>query len=98
MTLPSLGRSPPRAVPGRTLYFGPKAPDGKAGNWPPTVPGKAYLALLRLYFPTETAIDKSWGPSDFEEVKIATGCLGARSGRVCLTSARTDDIFASSKV
>ena len=50
------------------LYFGPKAPEGKAGNWLPTTPGKAYIAILRLYFPTEAAIDKSWKPGDFEIV------------------------------
>jgi hypothetical protein len=50
------------------LYFGPKAPEGNAGNWLPTTPGKAYIAILRLYFPTEAAIDKSWKPSDFEIV------------------------------
>jgi hypothetical protein len=51
------------------LYFGPKAPDGKTSNWLPTAPGRAYMAILRLYFPTEAAIDKSWKPGDFEEVR-----------------------------
>jgi hypothetical protein len=51
------------------LYLGPKAPEGKAGNWLATVPGKAYFAILRLYGPTEAAIDKSWKPGDIKAVK-----------------------------
>jgi hypothetical protein len=48
------------------LYLGPKAPDGKAGNWLATVPGKGYFAILRLYGPTEPAINKSWKRSAHE--------------------------------
>jgi len=69
---PALGspQKPEQNPDGSTdLYFGPKAPKGKAGNWLPTVPGKAYLVILRLYFPTEAAIDKSWKPGDFELVQ-----------------------------
>jgi hypothetical protein len=51
------------------LYFGPKAPAGTAGNWLATVPGKGYFAILRLYGPTEAAINKSWKPGDIELVK-----------------------------
>jgi hypothetical protein len=51
------------------LYFGPSAPSGKAGNWLPTKPGRSYIAVLRLYGPTEAALDKSWKPGDFERVK-----------------------------
>jgi hypothetical protein len=51
------------------LYYGPKAPKGKEGNWQATVPGKGYFAILRLYGPTEAALDKSWKPGDFEKVK-----------------------------
>jgi hypothetical protein len=68
---PSLG-SRDKPVPntdGSTdLYLGPKAPLGKAGNWLATVPGKGYFAILRLYGPTETAINKSWKPGDFEAI------------------------------
>jgi hypothetical protein len=53
----------------RTLYIGPKAPDGKAGNWLATVSGKRYFAILRLYGPTEAAFGKSWKPGDIEKVK-----------------------------
>ena len=48
---------------------GPKAPEGKQANWLATVPGKGYFAILRLYGPTEAAINKSWKPGDIEKVK-----------------------------
>jgi|SRR5208283_5445849 len=69
---PSLGLrdKPAQNADGSTdIYFGPKAPEGKAGNWLATVPGKGYFAILRLYGPTEAAINKSWKPSDIEKVK-----------------------------
>jgi hypothetical protein len=69
---PSLGSrdKPMQNADGSTdLYFGPKAPEGRAGSWMATVPGNGYLALIRLYGPTEAAIDKSWKPGDFERVK-----------------------------
>jgi hypothetical protein len=69
---PSLGSrdKPAQNADGSTdLYLGPKATDGKASNWLATVPGKGYFAILRLYSPTEPAIDKSWKPSDIEKVQ-----------------------------
>ena len=33
------------------------------------VPGKGYFAILRLYGPTEAALNKNWKPGDFEKVK-----------------------------
>ncbi len=69
---PSLGSrdKPAQNADGSTdLYLGPHAPDGKAGNWLATVPGKGYFAILRLYGPTEAALNKSWKPGDFEKVK-----------------------------
>jgi hypothetical protein len=69
---PSLGSrdKPAQNADGSTnLYLGPKAPKGKDGNWLATVPGKGYFAILRLYGPTEAAIDKSWKPGDIEKVK-----------------------------
>jgi hypothetical protein len=68
---PSLGSrdKPTQNADGSTdLYFGPKAPEGKQGNWLATVPGKAYFVILRLYGPAESAIDKSWKPSDIAKV------------------------------
>jgi hypothetical protein len=64
---PSLGSrdKPTQNADGSTdVYLGPKAPEGKAGNWLATVPGKGYFAILRLYGPTEAALDKSWKPGD----------------------------------
>jgi hypothetical protein len=69
---PSLGSRdrPEQNADGSTdLYLGPKSPDGKASNWLATVPGKGYFAILRLYSPTEAAIDKSWKPGDIEKVQ-----------------------------
>jgi hypothetical protein len=69
---PSLGsRDKPAAnVDGSTdIYLGPTAPAGKQGNWLATVPGKGYFAILRLYSPTEAAINKSWKPGDIEKAK-----------------------------
>jgi hypothetical protein len=69
---PSLGSrdKPAQNADGSTdLYFGPKAPQGKEANWLATVPGRGYFAILRLYGPTEAALNKSWKPGDFEKVK-----------------------------
>jgi hypothetical protein len=69
---PSLGSrdKPAQNADGSTdIYFGPKAPKGKEGNWQATVPGKGYFAILRLYGPTEAAINKSWKPGDIEKLK-----------------------------
>jgi hypothetical protein len=52
-----------------TVWFAPKAPDGKEGNWIQTVPGKSYNILLRLYGPLEGWFDKTWMPGDLELVK-----------------------------
>lgn len=51
------------------LYLGPKAPAGKESNWLATVPGRGYFAILRLYAPTEPAINMSWKPGDIEKMK-----------------------------
>jgi len=69
---PSLGSrdKPAQNADGSTdLYLGPKAPTGKEANWLATVPGRGYFAILRLYGPTEVALNKSWKPGDFEKVK-----------------------------
>ena len=68
---PSLGSrdKPQQNADGSTdLYLGPTAPAGKERNWMRTVPGKGYFAILRLYSPTEPAIDKSWKPGDLEKI------------------------------
>jgi hypothetical protein len=69
---PSLGSrdKPEQNADGSTdLYLGPKSPDGKESNWLASIPGKGYFAILRLYGPTEAAIDKSWKPGDIEKVQ-----------------------------
>jgi len=69
---PSLGSrdKPTQNADGSTdIYLSPKAPMGKEANWNATVPGKGYFVILRLYGPTEAAIDKSWKPGEVEKVK-----------------------------
>ena len=51
------------------IYFGPKAPAGKEGNWLATVPGKSWFTILRMYGPLEPWINKTWRPSEVELVK-----------------------------
>ncbi|WP_417514603.1 DUF1254 domain-containing protein [Marinobacter sp.] len=51
------------------LYFGPKAPKGKEGNWLQTLPGKSWFAILRMYGPLEPWINKTWRPSEIELVQ-----------------------------
>jgi hypothetical protein len=50
------------------IYFGPTAPEGKANNWPQTVPGKGYFPILRLYNPLPSFFDKTWRPSEIEPI------------------------------
>ena len=66
---PSLGSrdKPAQNQDGSTsLYLGPEAPEGKQANWLATVSGRGYFAVLRLYGPTEAAINKTWKPGDLE--------------------------------
>lgn len=66
---PSLGSrdKPVQNADGSTdLYIGPKAPKGKEANWLPTAPKRGFFAILRLYGPTEAAINYSWTPGDLE--------------------------------
>ncbi len=51
------------------MYFGPNAPKDKDANWIKTVPGRGYLAGLRLYSPTQAFFDKTWKPDDIVKVK-----------------------------
>ena len=51
------------------LYFAPKSPAGKEGNWLQTLPGKSWFAILRMYGPLEPWINKTWRPSEIEPVK-----------------------------
>jgi hypothetical protein len=51
------------------LYFGPKAPAGKEGQWIQTIPGKGWFVYFRIYGPEKAAFDGTWKPGNFEEVK-----------------------------
>ena len=51
------------------IYFSPKAPAGKEGNWIQTIPGKSWFILLRMYGPLEPWLNKSWRPSELVLVK-----------------------------
>ena len=69
---PSLGSrdKPMQNADGSTdIYLGPKAPVDKEGNWNATVPGKGFFVILRLYGPTENAINKTWKPGEVELVE-----------------------------
>lgn len=69
---PSLGSRdhPAQNADGSTdVYLGQKVPAGKEGNWMATPAGRGYFVILRLYGPTEAAIDKSWVPGDVERLK-----------------------------
>ena len=50
------------------IYFGPKAPKGKKSNWIQTMPGKGWNTILRLYGPLKSWFDKTWRPSEIEEI------------------------------
>ena len=51
------------------VYFAPKAPKGKEGNWLQTVPGKSWFTILRMYGPLEPWINQSWRPGEIELVE-----------------------------
>lgn len=49
------------------VYFGPKPPQGKEGNWMPTDPARKFELLFRLYSPDKPFFDKQWKLPDVEE-------------------------------
>jgi len=51
------------------LYFGAEVPEGKEANWIQTVPGKGWLACLRLYGLLESWFDKTWRPGEIESIE-----------------------------
>lgn len=67
---PSFGKldEPKQEADGSTiLTIGPQKP-ADDGNWMATNPGEGFFAILRLYVPSEPAIDGSWKPGDLERV------------------------------
>jgi hypothetical protein len=51
------------------VWFGPKAPAGKEGNWVQTIPGKAWFMILRLYGPLEPWFNQTWRPDDIAQMQ-----------------------------
>jgi hypothetical protein len=49
------------------LYFGPSMPDGQAGNWIQTVPGRGWFPIFRAYGPLEPYFDKTWKLNDIQK-------------------------------
>lgn len=53
-----------------TVWFSPEQPDGvDRGNWIQTNPEKGWFTILRLYSPLPSFFDKTWRPSEMEEVQ-----------------------------
>ncbi|MGK7871335.1 DUF1254 domain-containing protein [Falsiroseomonas sp. E2-1-a20] len=48
------------------IFFGPAPPAGREQNWVPTLPGRSWFALFRLYAPKAAFFDRSWVLSDME--------------------------------
>ncbi|AVO37534.1 DUF1254 domain-containing protein [Pukyongiella litopenaei] len=66
-SFPSLGKlnEPAQNDDGSTtLHIAPEAPEGWEGNWLATVPDRGFFAILRLYAPSQPALDGSWKPGD----------------------------------
>jgi hypothetical protein len=51
------------------IYFAPKPPKGKEGNWLQTIPGKSWWLALRMYGPLQAWIDQTWRPGEIEFVE-----------------------------
>jgi len=52
-----------------TVYFAPEQPEGvERGNWIQTMPGKGWFTILRFYSPLEPFFEKTWRPTEIEEV------------------------------
>ncbi len=51
------------------VYFGPKSPAGQESNWIPTLEGKDFFVMFRIYGPEKGAVDGSWILDNIEEVK-----------------------------
>lgn len=51
------------------IYFGPKAPDGKEGNWIETNPGESFFVYLRLYGPEQAYFDQTFPMTPIAKTK-----------------------------
>jgi len=52
------------------IWFGPKAPAGKEGNWVPTDANGKFEILFRFYGPEKPVFDKAWSLPDIERSAI----------------------------
>jgi hypothetical protein len=59
----------------------PHVSDDQKANWMATVTGESYLAIIRLFGPTEAAIETSWKAGDFQQIK-STSDRGQSCARV----------------
>ncbi len=50
------------------LRFGPTAPEGGETNWIPTLPGKSWFPIVRLYGPLEPWFDQSWRLPELQRI------------------------------
>jgi hypothetical protein len=58
------------------------APSGKDANWLEIVPDRGLFVILRLYEPTEDAINKTWVRGDIDSATcVGTGMCECRSTR-----------------
>jgi len=48
------------------VYFGPKAPAGKEGNWVQTAPDHGWNVVLRMYGALEPWFNQTWRPGEIE--------------------------------
>lgn len=62
---PGLQTNPDGSV---NIYFGPKAPSGKAANWVPTNSNGQFEVLFRLYGPEKPFAEKTWKLPDIERL------------------------------
>jgi hypothetical protein len=50
------------------LFFGPKPPEGKEGQWIQTLPDKGWFVYFRIYGPEAAAFNGDWKPADFHRM------------------------------
>jgi hypothetical protein len=50
------------------VYFSAEPQPGWDHNWIQTVPGKGFMAILRIYGPLEPWFDRTWRPGEITRV------------------------------
>jgi len=83
------------------IFFGPKAPDDKEGNWVPTKPGGRFEVMFRLYGPSKLFFDKVWQLPDLEKIAAApASAIAVKPGATVtpdnFNRAESDMYFAAS--